>query len=66
MSEEVVFTAAYGREARISADRQTVAHRAGPWSAVYTPEQLLSWIGFYERKVAEQPTDRYWLKSRRQ
>ncbi len=48
---EVVFTAAYDREVRVSADRQKVTHRAMGWSAEYTPEQLLTWLAFYQRKA---------------
>ena len=46
---EAVFTGPFGREARVSADRQAVTHRALAWSATHTPDQLQAWIEFYER-----------------
>ena len=51
---EVVFTAPFDREVRVSADRQRITHRAMAWSMDYTPDELLRWIAFYER-MAQQP-----------
>ena len=48
-AQEVIFTASFDREVRVSADRQTITHRAMDWSGIYTPAQLLAWIQFYER-----------------
>ena len=47
-AREVIFTGPFDREVRVSADRQTITHRAMDWSGIYTPAQLLTWIQFYE------------------
>ncbi len=52
---EVVFTGPFEREVRVSADRQSVTHRAMAWSAVYSLDELPRWISFYEQ-LAEKPT----------
>ncbi len=53
-TSEVILTAAFDREVRISPDRQRITHRAMAWSMNYTPDELLRWIAFYER-MAQQP-----------
>ena len=51
---EAIFSAAFDREVRVSADGQRITHRAMAWSMDYTPDELIPWIAFYER-MAEQP-----------
>ena len=46
---EVIFANSFDREVRVSADRQTITHRAMDWSGTYTPARLLTWIQFYEQ-----------------
>ena len=41
------------REARVSAGRQAVTHRATTWSATHTPDQLQAWIAFYEEMATK-------------
>ncbi len=54
-SDEDVFTAAQGREVRVSADRRTITHRAATWVTEYSLEQFLFWHAWHERKFAMQP-----------
>ncbi len=56
---EAVFTGPFGREARVSAGRQAVTHRAMAWSATDTPDQLQARIEFYEEMVAKVGTPMY-------
>jgi hypothetical protein len=53
-AREAIFTSPFDREIRVSADRQTIAHRAMDWSGTYTPARLLTWIQFYEH-LAKDP-----------
>lgn len=55
---EVIFTGSFDREVRVSADRQTITHRAMDWSGIDTPETLVTWIVFYERLATEPGTPR--------
>lgn len=54
-SSDTLFTGPFEREVRVSADGQSVTHRAMAWSAVYTLNELPRWIAFYE-ELAEKPT----------
>ncbi len=56
---DVVFTGPFEREARVSADRRTITHRAMAWSMDYTPNELIKWIGFYERMVDRRDTPQF-------
>ena len=56
---DTIFTAAHDREARVSADRQRITHRAGAWSATYTPEELVRWLAFYEQQAAKKVSPTY-------
>ncbi len=56
---EAVFPGPFEREARVSADRRTITHRAMAGSMDYTPAELVRWLGFYERMLARRDTPQY-------